>query len=1232
MLCFGQSAFFRFNHPEEALRMKSMLPARNLSGSSKTCTDPESLVNGKLSPVLADLHPAAQEKVHPEPVTLVSSNEKDLHDIMESLAPDDVQSLSLKPTKMHVHPVPQLSPSLVVNDGGYQYLSPVTSPGAILVDSSIYNASPPVSLLSSPSAASSRGCNSPLFDGCQDMVPPVPVRSSSFRYTVQPPTSLTSALSPGCIAAHSGLKVPESPRAQRKAMQEPSPSPTSGYRRPSQDVLPAVCVSSAVGQSGSSGRSSTPPKITTTVLHPCPLSPRPVTSVHQECPLSPFREPSSPSQPRTLLSPVDPIVRVVPVNFQPQAHKLESNGSLIREHPPFSPSMPCQTAPLLPGELGDPTLAKHISESPTMWYRSRSTSEEHLGVRWGRAYSPSPAPLDLGESGGTERKASLGSSSSLTFSLGSLPGSSPRALRKMSGGPRDLRTPSSGMRERKNSITEICSNKDELLEYHRWQRAERLREQEMEKLERQRLETILNMCAEYNRDEMDCEATTGGRLHLTGQGEAAGRKSSMDTGAPMALRGPLGQRESDEENLKEESSSTESTHHELTVSPYPTHQHEDPLCQDQSKPLELGLLEEERMKVLARVDELKGRVRELEHQLEASKQEVEMEQALLQGERQAELEQVEAETEAVAQLQSRLSELEKTIQREKDKEREKLDAERHVLQQLRNGLDELNGQLHNCPESLREQLQEQLKKKAELLESGTKRFEDLEFQQLEKESSLEEERETLGQKLLQEQTVYQKSLACRKEKVAALETQVVQLGEQAALEYDQITQNKSLTLEQLQKEKEKLADLEKKYISLIGGKGFFKSSSSGKESFQPVASCHKPLLASSPSPSVEAFQLEENGDGGQMSLVQAGTVLQYDTATLGHNTSAKCPLMASSSTGSLPGNLAATLQGIENKRQLALQQKGQQVIDEQRRRLAELRQRAAVEAQCQWEALRGSQSQLDASLRSPEPPGMHHSILHHQSPQAREQPYDTLSLESSDSLETTTSIDTHSACSPDNFSSASIMDSLRMEEMERMLKEAQLERARLIESRERESQVRKEQLQEERRRREEAERRLEEETVHRKQLVEREVKIRARNLSQEDFDLRSHIDSAGHVLATCYHVSLTDKMCKGYLVKMGGKIKSWKKRWFVFDRLKRTFSYYVDKHESKLKGVIYFQAIEEVYFDHLRNAAKSPNPRLTFCVKTHDRLYYMVAPSAEAMRIWMDVIVTGAEGYTEFMM
>ncbi|KAG9348553.1 hypothetical protein JZ751_002289 [Albula glossodonta] len=199
-------------------------------------------------------------------------------------------------------------------------------------------------------------------------------------------------------------------------------------------------------------------------------------------------------------------------------------------------------------------------------------------------------------------------------------------------------------------------------------------------------------------------------------------------------------------------------------------------------------------------------------------------------------------------------------------------------------------------------------------------------------------------------------------------------------------------------------------------------------------------------------------------------------------------------------------------------------------------------------------------------------------------------------------------------------------------------------------------LEEERRKREDAEKRLQDETVHRQQLVEKEVKMRAKSFSQarpmtrylpirkEEFDLRTHIESSGHNVDTCYQVILTEKMCKGYLVKMGGKIKSWKKRWFVFDRLRRTFSYYMDKHETKLKGVIYFQAIEEVYYDHLRSATKhisdllppqfrreSPNPSLTFCVKTHDRLYFMVAPSPEAMRIWMDVIVTGAEGYTQFM-
>uniref|UniRef100_A0A3P8Z9R3 PH domain-containing protein n=1 Tax=Esox lucius TaxID=8010 RepID=A0A3P8Z9R3_ESOLU len=629
-------------------------------------------------------------------------------------------------------------------------------------------------------------------------------------------------------------------------------------------------------------------------------------------------------------------------------------------------------------------------------------------------------------------------------------------------------------------------------------------------------------------------------------------------------------------------------------------------------------LEDERVRVLARVDELNSRITELEQQLQESKQEAEMERALLLGERQAELDQIEAETEIVGQLQLKLSELENAIQREKDKERANVDAERRALESLQEGYSELKNQLHNCPESLREQLQEQLKREGEALESETKQFEDLEFQQLERESSLEEERETISQQLLQERAEYQTSLA--KRRVSALEGQANQLRQQASQEYDLLAKDRNLTVQILNKEKERLSALERRYLILTGG-SFPKSCSTMKEMFRSKLDS-------------DAGQTVHRPKAG------SGSHQQYGAATLGRNTPSKSPLMVPNSTGSLPRNLAATLQDIETKRALALQQKGHQVIEEQRRRLAELKQRAAVEAQCQWDALHGSHTHLNTQYA---PPMVHHSILHHQPPSAGEQPYDTLSLESSDSMDTSISTGNNSACSPDNMSSASGMDAMKIEEMEKMLKEAHLEKARLIESRERESHARRQMLEEERRRREEAEKRLQDETVHRQQLVDKEVKMRSKNFSQarpmtrylpirkKEFDLRSHIESSGHNVETCYHVILTEKMCKGYLVKMGGKIKSWKKRWFVFDRLKRTFSYYVDKHETKLKGIIYFQAIEEVYYDHLRSATKSPNPSLTFCVKTHDRLYYVVAPSPESMRIWMDVIVTGAEGYTQFM-
>ena len=46
--------------------------------------------------------------------------------------------------------------------------------------------------------------------------------------------------------------------------------------------------------------------------------------------------------------------------------------------------------------------------------------------------------------------------------------------------------------------------------------------------------------------------------------------------------------------------------------------------------------------------------------------------------------------------------------------------------------------------------------------------------------------------------------------------------------------------------------------------------------------------------------------------------------------------------------------------------------------------------------------------------------------------------------------------------------------------------------------------------------------------------------------------------------------------------------------------------------------------------SQSPRPSLTFCVKTYERLFFLVAPSAEAMRIWMDVIVTATDEHSRY--
>eukprot|EP00072_Mus_musculus_P066811 XP_017168574.1 PREDICTED: pleckstrin homology-like domain family B member 1 isoform X16 [Mus musculus] len=1283
MLCLGQSTFLRFNHPAEAKWMKSMIPA-GVRAPGPTynpgSAESESLVNGNHTAQPATRAPSACASHS----SLVSSIEKDLQEIMDSLVLEEPGAAGKKPAAT--------SPLSPMANGGRYLLSPPTSPGAMSVGSSYENTSPAFSPLSSPASSGSCASHSPSGQEPGPSVPPlVPARSSSYHLALQPPQSRPS-----------GSRSSDSPRLGRKGGHERPPSPglrglltdspaatvLAEARRTTESPrlggqLPVVAIS--LSEYPSSGARSQPASIPGSPKFQSPVpAPRNKIGTLQDRPPSPFREP--PGTERVLTS--SPSRQLVGRTFSdglaatrtlqpPESPRLGRRGlDSMRELPPLSPSLSRRALSPLPARTApDPKLSREVAESPRprRWAAHGTSPEDFsltLGARGRRTRSPSPT---LGESL-APRKGSFSGRLSPAYSLGSLTGASPRqsprAQRKLSSG--DLRVPIP--RERKNSITEISDNEDELLEYHRRQRQERLREQEMERLERQRLETILNLCAEYSRADGGPET---GELPSIGEATAAlalaGRRPSRGLAGAIVVSGRCGEESggasqrlwesmerSDEENLKEECSSTESTQQEHEDAPGAKHQGE------------VLAVEEERAQVLGRVEQLKIRVKELEQQLQEAAREAEMERALLQGEREAERASLQKEQRAVDQLQEKLVALETGIQKDRDKERAELAAGRRHLEARQALYAELQTQLDNCPESVREQLQEQLRREADALETETKLFEDLEFQQLERESRVEEERELAGQGLLRSKAELLRSVSKRKERLAVLDSQAGQIRAQAVQESERLAREKNAALQLLQKEKEKLNVLERRYHSLTGGRPFPKTTSTLKEVYRSKMDSD----AASPLPRTRSGPLPSSSGSSSSSS-------QLSVATLGRSPSPKSALLAQNGTSSLPRNLAATLQDIETKRQLALQQKvelppaeplppedpaGHQVIEEQRRRLAELKQKAAAEAQCQWDALHG------AGPFSAGPSGfpalMHHSILHHL-PAGRERgeegehAYDTLSLESSDSMETSISTGGNSACSPDNMSSASGLDMGKIEEMEKMLKEAHAEKSRLMESRvrltgarrqqvEREMELRRQALEEERRRREQVERRLQSESARRQQLVEKEVKLREKQFSQarpltrylpnrkEDFDLKTHIESSGHGVDTCLHVVLSSKVCRGYLIKMGGKIKSWKKRWFVFDRLKRTLSYYVDKHETKLKGVIYFQAIEEVYYDHLRSAAKkrffhftmvtkSPNPALTFCVKTHDRLYYMVAPSAEAMRIWMDVIVTGAEGYTQFM-
>ncbi|XP_064805328.1 pleckstrin homology-like domain family B member 2 isoform X2 [Oncorhynchus masou masou] len=1228
-LCLGQSYFFRFNHPEEASRMKSMLPQKSPVSPLAYSTDYLKFSSDYSHGVVGGAGSARGMRSASELRDLMDTLQRKKIALETSLRANGDSSPSYFSMTQSPPTTPVTSPTSM--SSAYQEQArrfygsdrPPLSVKAAVPPSPSRRSDPPSSRSSMTRNQSYQSQDSLLAspgDGRRQLNPNSSPLLSMWNgggssNSVAGGESLSSPPPRSSLSPTSGAaSVPSSPRLGRRSHGNHEPTPSNRTRKYSAGSIGGMIGSHSL----SLPRLCLPSSPRSHDNGALVLSTLPPTSRRSE----PLRNSShNNSQNHTTNSNYN-YNQTTNFNYS-QAQNMNHKGNQgegvvsISLSSPKSPTQapPDVTVPFRSGGSSSPRVAKKLSLTSTSstsslqepeWPASCGVSpgpELFFGEREHRGGSLEPG-LGLGErrqsfgkgglepgfglgerrqsfgKGGVEPNLGLGEQRQ-SFGKGGLEPGLALGERRQSFGKGGVGlgagvTPPVGFRARSGSISSL-SGKEELTDYHHRQRDERLREQEVERLERQRLETILSLCSELGRSEQDRERSVGSSVNtgagladlqminreleklqvsdddesesvfsdstVNGNGAGSGSENGYygnDEERPVRQRRSSGHQDNMAESpaIILRSSATSLTAHLPRTN--------RALVEEGQRRQEVTRVEEERIQVLNNMEELEQKIKELDNQMDESLREVEVERALVEAEQQAELAALQQERDALETLNTKMSDMEQQAQNQK------------------------------TPNS-------------EVLEAETKRFEDLEFQQLERESRHDEEKEESTQQLLREIADYQRSTVTRKERLVALNTQAGQITQQAQREKDSFLKERTNLQMMVQREKDNLASVEKKYADLTGGRGFPLSPVSLKEHFRSLEE-RKRLV-------------KEGGAHLSDTLPRKKTTSivtpQFNCATLGRSMPNKShqPLVQSSSCGSiLPRAMSVSSNRDTDKRRL---HKGQPSS------------RAASQ----------SNVYLD-------------TYGHCDNGQA----YDTMSVDSSDSMETSIS-----ACSPDNVSCASTSNVTKLEEMERLLRQAQAEKNRLIEHKEQEMESRKQALEEERRRREDLEKRLQEETNRRQKLIDREVKLREKQRAQsrpltrylpvrkDDFDLKAHIESAGHSADTCFHLSLTEKTCRGFLVKMGGKIKTWKKRWFVFDRNRRTLSYFSDKHEAKLKGVIYFQAIEEVYYDHLKNAHKSPNPCLTFSVKTHDRVYYMVAPSPEAMRIWMDVIVTGAEGYTQFM-
>ncbi|XP_012277170.1 pleckstrin homology-like domain family B member 1 [Orussus abietinus] len=583
----------------------------------------------------------------------------------------------------------------------------------------------------------------------------------------------------------------------------------------------------------------------------------------------------------------------------------------------------------------------------------------------------------------------------------------------------------------------------------------------------------------------------------------------------------------------------------------------------------IGFLRNEKIHILGNMDALKRSVADIEIQEEDINREFELEKALLSAEYESEsLKLTQDESEKI-RVQVRINELEKEMTENNATQANLQSEAKQRVQKAQQACNCLEEELSNCmDEMVQQELVEKLRIQQDVLESERKAFEDLEFHHLEEEASKLATREEL-QRYLSELSA---RIEARKSQLNHLDSQRNEAKTTATKDTRSLERQKLGHMRRLEEGRNRIRAIDDELENLAQNSH---DNSDEKRS-----------------PSREDFD--------RISRVTTDSPIVNTQGSLGRKT-------------------IESLKEIERNRQLHLAKQGSQVISEERRRVEELKRRVQDEVRSQWE----ERKMNCASFNSVES-GEESSSYSTGPTESGSGSSDGVDGGASEKLSPSKLSEfTSSSPGPSNNSYSLLQNDSARDDARTSMEGERLSStsggvadgngSRPL------SQTSSEM-----------------DTIGPLQTIKRREKTKLQRpltrylpIKSESLDLRNHIETAGHQLQLIHDVSVDAISCCGYLSKMSKKFHHWNKRWFVFDRKRKTLAYYSDNTTRKARGVIYFQSIEEVYVDHM-NTVRSPQPSLTFIIKTSSRLYHLMAPSPETMRVWVDVVFTGAEGYHEF--